>query len=69
MALDPRLADPVILALAARRAKERQTTAPRQRVTLQILYYDLSGYHPDALYDGPTYERVEGDDQWHLIPD
>ena len=69
MALDPRLASLEILMLAARRAKERQTTAPRQRVTLQILYYDMSGQEPDVCYEGPTYERVEGEDQWSLIPD
>jgi hypothetical protein len=69
MALDARLADPVLLALAARRAKERQATAPRQTVTLKIVYYDALGQEPDECYQGPVYERVEGDDEWHLIHD
>ena len=69
MALDHRLADIQLLAIAARRAKERQTTAPRQRVTLRIVYHDMLGHHPDACFTGPTYERVEGEDQWRLIPD
>ena len=69
MALDPRLADPVLLALAAMRARQHQATAPRQTVTLRILYVDASGQEPDALYTGPTYARVEGEGAWRLIPD
>ena len=45
MALDPRLADPLLLALAARRAKARQATAPNQAVVLQI-EYDAYGDEP-----------------------
>jgi hypothetical protein len=41
MGLDARLADGVILALAARRAKERQTTAPKRTVKLRTIYYDM----------------------------
>jgi hypothetical protein len=69
MALDPRLASLELLTLAAMRARRSQATAPRQRVTLRVVYYDALGQEPDACYTGPTYERVEGDDQWRLIPD
>jgi hypothetical protein len=69
MAPDARLADPLLLILAARRAKERQVTAPRQRVTLKIVYTDQSGQEPDECYTGPTYERVEGESEWHLMAD
>jgi hypothetical protein len=69
VAADPRLADVLLLAIAARRAKQRQQTAPRQRVALKIVYYDTLGLHPDEVYDGPVYERVEGEDAWHLIHD
>jgi hypothetical protein len=69
MALDARLADPLLLALAARRAKERQEAAPRQTVTLQVVYSDAFGHAPAVLYTGPTYQRVEGAGTWRLIPD
>ena len=46
MALDPRLAEPLLLVLAARRAKERQVTAPRRTVTLQVIY--AAGLDPIA---------------------
>ena len=68
MALDPRLSDPVLLTLAAMRARQHQATAPRQRVTLRVVYVDALGQEPDAIYTGPTYERVEGEGAWHLIP-
>ena len=69
MALDPRLANVELLALAALRARERQAHAPRQTLTLQIVSYDAFGHEPDVIYPGPTYQRVEGDDQWRLISD
>ena len=69
MALDPRLMSPQLLALAAMRAKQRQQTAPRQTVTLQVVYLDALGHPTDEGYTGPTYERVEGGDQWRLMPD
>ena len=53
MALDPRLAEPLLLVLAARRAKERQQAEPRRRVTLRVVYYDASGVEP--LLVGPAY--------------
>ena len=55
MALDPRLASPVLLALAARRAKERQTTAPPRTITLRVIY--AAGLDPDAEpeYEGESY--------------
>ena len=52
MALDPRLADPLLLVLAARRAKERQVTVPRQRVVLKVVYADEPGEPPMV---GPEY--------------
>ena len=67
MALDARLASPHILALAALRARERLSAAPRQTVTLQVVYYDALGHEPDVIYTGPTYQRVEGEDQWRVI--
>jgi hypothetical protein len=48
-------------------AKEHLTTAPRQRVTLMIVYHDALGQEPDETYTGPVYERVEGDDQWRMM--
>jgi hypothetical protein len=67
MSSDPRLADPVLLALAAMRARQHQATAPRQRVTLRVVYSDALGQEPDVLYTGPTYARVAGDNTWQLI--
>ena len=60
VALDPRLMDTRLLVLAAMRVRQRQTTAPRQRVSLQILLSDALGHEQGAVYSGPTYERVEG---------
>jgi hypothetical protein len=51
--LDPRLADPVILALAARRAKERQGDPPKRVVQVRVVYVDALGVEPDEI--GPTY--------------
>jgi hypothetical protein len=45
MALDPRLASPLLLALAAKRAKQRQVAASTQAVVLQI-EYDAYGDEP-----------------------
>jgi hypothetical protein len=60
---EARLARIELLMLAAK----QRLAEPRQRVTLKIVYHDVSGHHPDECYTGPTYERVEGDDAWHLI--
>jgi len=46
--LDPRLASPLLLVLAARRAKERQATQTGQTVVLQI-EYDAYGDEPPLL--------------------
>jgi hypothetical protein len=54
MALDPRLSDPVLLALAAMRAKQHQTEAPRRQVVLQIVY-EASGDEPPLLGESYTY--------------
>jgi hypothetical protein len=56
MARDPRLADGVLLALAALRAKERQRTAPTRTVTVQVVYYDALGVLPDELGEQYVYE-------------
>jgi hypothetical protein len=56
VATDPRLAHPVILALAARRAKQRQQAEPRQTVTMQVVYYDARGIEPDELGESYVYE-------------
>jgi hypothetical protein len=53
MSTDPRLADPVILALAALRAKKSQETEPKRQVSLRVVYYDALGVEP--LLEGPTY--------------
>ena len=55
MAHDPRLASPVILALAARRAKERQVTAPPRTITMKVVY--AAGLDPEAEPEimGETY--------------
>ena len=55
MALDPRLADGVILALAAMRAKQHQASAPRQTVTLRVVY--AAGLDPtlEPEYEGECY--------------
>jgi hypothetical protein len=45
VALDPRLASPLILVMAAKRAKERQAAASTQAVVLQI-EYDAYGDEP-----------------------
>ena len=45
MALDPRLSDVTLLAIAARRAKARAVQAPEQAVVIQIEY--------DAYEDEP----------------
>jgi hypothetical protein len=56
MALDPRLASLELLALAAMRAKQRQVTAPRRTVTLQVVYYDARGIEPPSPGEAYTYE-------------
>ena len=56
MSTDPRLASPVILALAARRIHERQTTAPPRTITMQIVYVDGLGIEPDEFGETYTYE-------------
>ena len=56
MALDARLASPVLLALAARRARERQVTQPRRHIVLQVVYVDALGLEPDELGECYTYE-------------
>ena len=56
MTIDPRLASPLLLALAARRATERHVRAPRQTVTLQVVYYDARGIEADELGERFTYE-------------
>jgi hypothetical protein len=68
MSQDPRLADPVILALAALRAKKNQVTAPRRTVTLQIVY--AAGLDPIAepAYEGPTCAYEESADGWQPVP-
>jgi hypothetical protein len=53
MALDPRLMNHQLLALAAMRAKQRQQAEPRRRVTLRVVYYDARGIEP--LLVGPEY--------------
>ena len=53
MTLDARLADSLLLVLAATRAKRRQQAEPRRRVTLQVVYYDARGIEP--LLVGPEY--------------
>lgn len=40
MALDPRLSDPRLLALAALRLKARPPGPPMQEVTVQVVYID-----------------------------
>jgi hypothetical protein len=53
MALDPRLADVLLLAIAARRARQRQTQPPPgRRVVLKVVYEDPLGEGP---MEGPTY--------------
>lgn len=54
MALDPRLMSIELLTLAAMRAKQRQHEAPRQCVTLQVVYYDARGIEPDELGESYT---------------
>jgi hypothetical protein len=68
MSNDPRLADPVILALAALRAKKNQGTAPRRTVTLKIVY--AAGLDPIAepAYEGPSYVYEETTDGWQPVP-
>jgi hypothetical protein len=66
MALDPRLADTTILALAALRAQKNQATAPRRTVTLRVVYVDELGIEP--LLEGPTYVYEETTDGWQPVP-
>jgi hypothetical protein len=56
VALDPRLADVLLLAIAAKRAKQRQQGEPRQTVTMQVVYYDARGIEADELGECYTYE-------------
>ena len=60
MALDARLASPLLLALAARRAKARQVTAPPRTVELQVIYYDCLGLEPEELGERYTYTLPPG---------
>jgi hypothetical protein len=59
VATDPRLADPVILALAARRAKERQQAQPPpgRKMVLRVVYDNPFGEPPlpdeEYVYDVP----------------
>ena len=53
MSVDPRLADGVILALAAMRVRQQQRDAPRKTVTLRVVYHDCLGIEPDE--EGPSY--------------
>ena len=53
VALDPRLADPLILALAAKRAKERLATTPEQVVVLRVIYEGTPWGDPPE--EGPSY--------------
>ena len=55
MALDPRLASVELLALAAMRAKQNQTSAPRKTITLRVVY--AAGLDPEAEpeFEGPSY--------------
>jgi hypothetical protein len=72
MARDARLACIEILAMAARRARERQTTAPRQTVTLQVEYYDARGIEPPSKGESYVYTlpaKAPGGPPWHLMPD
>jgi hypothetical protein len=68
MTNDPRLADPVILALAALRAKKNHRDAPRRTVTCQVIY--AAGLdpilEPEILGECYTYElpREPGDRPW-----
>jgi hypothetical protein len=55
MALDPRLSDPVLLALAAMRAKQHQSDPPRRTVVLQVEYYDARGIDPPTLGERYAY--------------
>jgi hypothetical protein len=48
MALDPRLANVQLLAIAARRATSRLSAPPTEAVVLQIVY-DASGDEPPLL--------------------
>jgi hypothetical protein len=59
MALDARLANVELLALAAMRAKQRQQAEPRRRVTLSVVYYDARGIEP--LLVGPEYVYYESE--------
>ena len=68
MALDPRLANSELLALAALRARERQAAAPRPTVTFQVVSSAAFGHEQGVIYTGPTYQRAEGGIRWRLIP-
>ena len=45
-----------LLAMAAMRIRQQQTTAPPRHVTLQIVYYDARGIEADELGERFTYE-------------
>jgi hypothetical protein len=53
MAIDARLADVTILALAAKRAKAHQTTTASRPVVLRTVYYNMLDGTEE---EGPTYE-------------
>lgn len=55
MALDARLADTVLLAVAAMRIKKNQVEAPKRYITLRTVY--AAGLDPtlEPEYEGPSY--------------
>ena len=59
MALDARLADVLLLAIAAKRAQQRQQAEPRRTVAMQVVYYDARGIEPDELGERYTYDLPE----------
>jgi hypothetical protein len=68
MATDPRLANPVLLALAARRAKQRQQTETGRRVVCRVVYYDASGQEPDELGESYIYDVPDNGPAWRAEP-
>jgi hypothetical protein len=56
--IDPRLADPIVLAIAAKRAKERQQAEPPGRTVVCKVVYD------DPLNEGP----MEGPTYTYTLP-
>jgi hypothetical protein len=54
--------------LARVEAQERQHEKPRQTVTLQIVYYDASGLHPDELGESYVYYVPDTGPAWRADP-